>query len=307
MDDELRLGDVLSYSAGSTRRTPDGYRFVRRSGETLAPNMLLAVATRWPDMLERLHGRPPLIVNAYPATLGEFAFGIAIDTYLSPRTASRALWLAQREGLTAVVLAQPLFAAELLLAHRRSGSPWPTEVMLATGGYTMPATLEQALASELADAGSRLSVIHLYGAAEVDAGCMLARRVDGHLIYYPRGEDVSVTLDDGHVLLAREHSDGSWPEPFDSGDTAVRTPDGGFELMDPPGTRAALARFERWTRDDWQRRTGWLTMRDGEVAVQLRTSSSASSSEEIDYYDFARMAGMTWLDKPRWGDLPVTA
>jgi hypothetical protein len=307
VDDELRPGDVLSYSAGSTRRTPDGYRFVRRSGATSAPNMLLAVATRWPEVLERLQGRPPLIVNAYPATLGEFVFGIAIDTYLSPRTASRALWLAQREGLTAVLLAQPLFAAELLFGHRRSNSPWPTEVVLATGGYCMPETLEQALTSELADAGSRLSVIHFYGAAEVDAGCMLARRVDGRLVYYPRGEDVSVTVDGGHVLLAREQDDGTWSEPFRTGDTAVQTPDGGFELVDPPGTRAALARLNRWTRDDWLRRTGWMTMQDGEVLVQVRPSLSVTVPEEIEYHEFARLAGMTWLDKPRWLDLPVAA
>lgn len=306
MADELLPGDVLSYSAGSTRRTPDGYRVVRRSGQTLTTNMLAAVATRWPEVLERLQGRPPLVINAYPATLGDFAFGIAIDTYLSPRTASRALWLAQQQGLTAVLLAQPLFAAELLFAHRRSGTPWPAEVILATGGYVMPATLEGALTDELADAGSRLAVIHFYGAAEVDAACMLSRRTDGRLAYYPRGEDVSVSLDSGDLLLARRQPDGVWSEPFRTGDTAVQAADGAFELIDPPGATATLARFDRWTRDDWLRRTGWLALRDDEIVAQVRASLAVTTPEEIEYYDFARLAGMTWLDKPRWRDLPVS-
>src|SRR5947209_2539678 len=280
MDGELRPGDVLSYSAGSTRTTPDGYRWVRRSGATPAPNMLLAVAARWPEMVERLQDRPPLIINSYPATLGEFAFGIAIDTYLSPRTASRALWLAQQEGLTAVLLGQPLFAAELLFGHRRSGAPWPAEVILTTGGYVMPATLEQALERELAAAGTRLSVIHFYGAAEVDAGCLLARRAGGRLVYYPRGEDVSVSLNGGQVLLARQQEGGIWSEPFETGDFAVENADGGLELVQAAGTKAALARLELWTGDEWLRRTGWLAMKHGEIVVQVRASSRPTAPEE---------------------------
>jgi hypothetical protein len=267
--------------------------------------MLHAVAIRWPDVLSRLRDRPPLIVNAYPATIGEFSFGIAIDTYLSPRTASRALWLAQQEGLTVVLLAQPLFAAELLFGHRRSGSPWPTELILATGGYPMPATLEDALTSELADAGSHLTVIHFYGAAEVDAGCMLARRLDGQLVYYPRGEDVSVALDEGQILLARQQDGGAWSEPFPTGDYAVERADGGFELVDPPGTKAALARLDRWGREEWLRRTGWLAMHDGELKIQVRASLPTATPEEAEYHDFARLTAMTWLEKPRWLDLPA--
>ena len=84
---DLRPGDVLSYSAGSTQTGPEGFR-------KLVPGrrgMLDTAARRWPDLLDFLGDRPVLFINTYPATVGTFGPGITIDTYLSPRVFSRAM------------------------------------------------------------------------------------------------------------------------------------------------------------------------------------------------------------------------
>lgn len=99
----LNPGDILSYSAGSTQTGPDGYRIARRGGGDNGGGrnvgLLGALAARWPD-LQSLAEAPLLFINAYPAYVGDFTQGVQVDTYLSPRTADRALALAAREGFT---------------------------------------------------------------------------------------------------------------------------------------------------------------------------------------------------------------
>jgi hypothetical protein len=64
-DFDLQPGDVLSYSAGSTRTGPEGFRKLR-AGKSL----LGQAAARWPELLTAPGSRPVLFINAYPATIG---------------------------------------------------------------------------------------------------------------------------------------------------------------------------------------------------------------------------------------------
>ena len=230
---DLRAGDVLSYSAGSIQTGPEGFRKLVPKRRT----MLEAAAARWPDLLDVLGERPTLFINTYPATIGSFTPGITVDTYLSPRVFSRALQLGDAGDHPVILLGQPLFVADVLLKHIAGGWPWPKTLMLWTGGYVMPRSLEQALEAWLAPHVETLVIVQYFGAAEVDAGCLMAReRTDsGGLIYHPR-EDVEVDVAGEDLLLTlRSHDGGTIIERFPTGDLAHRHGDGWVAIGDAAG------------------------------------------------------------------------
>ncbi len=123
-------GDMLSYSAGSTQTGPSGFRRLRppaasREGKPSRGRMLDTAVGRWPELVEILGDGTILFINAYPASVGTFDFGITVDTYLSPRVLTRALQLGRVGGHSTILLGQPLFIADALLCHvaaRRSGA-----------------------------------------------------------------------------------------------------------------------------------------------------------------------------------------
>ena len=257
---------------------------------------------RWPELLERLGTRPPLVVNAYPATLGEFSFAVTVDSYLSPRTVGRALLLAAREGMTVILLAQPFFAGELLFSLARQERSWPTDVLLATGGYPMPASLERAMVDELAERGCSLEVLHVYGTAEVDAGCMLARREGGALVYRPRA-DIDVALDAESRIVVGRHDT---LDVIHTGDLARPTGDGGYELIASGASASAFAALEGWDRATWRRRTGWFTASSDNRIFQARHGIDPGS-DELAFHEFCGRTGMSWLEKPRWPNVQRSA
>lgn len=304
---DLVPGDVLSYSAGSTQTGPEGFRKLtpgRRS-------MLAAAAARWPELGDFLGERPVLFINCYPATIGTFTPGITVDTYLSPRVFSRAFQLGRAADHPVILLGQPLFLAEVLLRHEAGGWPFPETLMIWTGGYVMPQSLERMIAALLEKHVERSVMLQYFGAAEVDAGCLMAReRTDeGALIYEPR-DDVVVEADGEQLLLSLRAPEGSehdgWLiERFATGDLARRHGDDGWLIRNPrrlhPKVEAAM---ESWSVDEWRRRTGYVR-RDGEtIWIQLREGVPVRDDNELDreldHHDFARRFSFSWLAKPYW-------
>ena len=296
---DLVPGDVLSYSAGSTQTGPDGFRKLtpgRRS-------MLDAAATRWPELRGWLGERPVLFINTYPAAIGTFTPGITVDTYLSPRVFSRAFQLGRAADHPVILLGQPLFLADVLLRHEAGGWPFPETLMIWTGGYVMPRSLEQMIVALLEQHVERSVILQYFGAAEVDAGCLMAReRTDeGALIYEPR-DDVVVEVDGESLLLSlRAPSGDGWLiERFATGDLAKAHGDG-WLIRNPrrlhPDVEAAM---ESWTVDDWRRRTGYVRREDGKIWLQLREGVEVRDGHELDHWDFGRRFSFSWLAKPYW-------
>ena len=298
---DLSPGDVLSYSAGSTQTGPEGFRKLvpgRRS-------MLDAAVARWPELGGFLGERPVLFINCYPATIGTFTPGITVDTYLSPRVFSRAFQLGRAADHPVILLGQPLFLADVLLRHAAAGLPFPETLMIWTGGYVMPRTLELMIVHLLDQHVERSVLLQYFGAAEVDAGCLMARdrTDDGDLIYLPR-DDVEVEADGENLLLSlRDPSGDGWRiHRFLTGD--LTRPHGeGWLIRNPRRLHPEVeTEMESWSIEDWRRRTGYVRRDDGKIWIQLREDATVQpgSEKELDHYDFGRRFSFSWLAKPYW-------
>jgi hypothetical protein len=303
----LQGGDVLSYSAGSTQRGPTGFRHLRVAGVPRPFDLLTPIAVRWPSLIELLNGRPPIVINCYPASLGEFGFAVYVDTYLSERTSSRALQLAEREGIVPVVLGQPLFVAHMLREHVRTGLAIGPHVIVGCGGYTMPQSLEIAMRDWLSASGCELHVVQFYGAAELDAACLIGREraTDGRVRYFSRGDEIRCSEVDGNLWLHRRSEDGADSSSdgwigFDTGDPVEIYGDEVVLLPSPRYGATVAAQLESWDTDAWDRRTGYLDTPSG--AIQLRVDCSVLHPGEIDYFEFCARHRTSWLTKPAWRD-----
>ncbi len=292
-------GSVISYSAGSNQFDPDGYRILR-----FGTSVLDTVARRWPQLLAPLGVRLPMLINLYPAPTGPFEAGVLVDTYLSVRTACRALRLAATEGMAVILVGQPLLLTEALLRYARGGWGWPTGVVLATGGYPMPRSLEAFIRSIVCTKVGKMPILFLFGAAEVDAGCLVGveRAGSGEVLYHVRGPDVVVEMDGDALLLSVLGPDGTLATPpFRTGDRV--TPHGdGFIITNPRRFSSdVLAELELWSEPEWSRRTGYLDREAaGGFVAQLRAGIAQPAPDEMEYYDFARRTELDWARKPRW-------
>ena len=306
----LQAGDILSYSAGSTQTGPDGFRQINRAGLALRG----IVKAHWPERLQAFGARLPLVINAYPAMVAIPSDGVLIDCYMSVKTASRALQLAAREGMPAMVLSQPLFLGQMLMHHLEQDLPLPDAMIAVVGGYWMPQSLHHALAQRLQARGVQFSCLQGYGVAEVDAGMLWGADFDdqGRVRFRARGPDVDAQLLQGRLHLALKNADGSLRSaPFDTGDSAEFVPRTGSADIDVviSGSAARLAADVReelssWTATDWSRRTGYVARTAQGLVVQLRLGvpgDGCGARPELGFYAFADQYGATWLDKPRWG------
>ncbi len=297
----LSAGDLLSYSAGSTQTGPDGFRKVNRGGLSLTAT----VRRHWPQLLAPFGGRTPLVINAYPATIGFPTDGAMVDCYLSPRTASRALQLAAREDMPVILMCQSLFLAELLFRHVAQGFALPNAVMAIAGGYCTPHSLHAALTQLLATRGIPFTLLQGYGVAEVEAGMLWGVDYDaqGRVIYRPRGADIHAQVIDGRLHLALQDASGKLlNEPFDTGDDAIIS--GGDILISNARSRltpAVMQELESWDLDAWRRRTGYLGRHDERLLFQLREGEHPTDDRELGHYLFGDRFGFSWLNKPRWG------
>jgi hypothetical protein len=243
-----------------------------------------------------------MVLNAYPAALGNFDYAIYVDTYLSPNVASRALQLAAREDRVVFLLGQPLFVAELLIRHVQAAYALPRVIIAAMGGYLCPLSLEVTLRHLLGD-NVQFEVLHGYGVAEVDAGLFLGstRTANGDIIYEPRADAIVERAEDGRLLVGIRDADGREKlRGFDTGDF-IELLDGGGCLIRNGLSRLhpeVASRLSQWTERDWRRRTGYLNR--APYVTQLREGEAPESAEEVSFHEFAARIGMTWLRKPVW-------
>lgn len=295
----LRRGDVISYSAGSRQDGPDGFRV------TGAPNSTLSLwAERWPHLVDALSGVVSLLIHAYPAAMPHFEFGASVDTYVSARTASRALRLAVRDRLPVILSAQPLFAAEVLIRHVNSGHALPACVILITGGYPLPNSLERAL-QDVVGPATQLYIVQAYGVAEVDSALFYAcdRELSGRPRYFTRGDEIDYRIDDGELSVRINAGPGLPAGPYHrTGDFASESGDALLIRNSEESARSEmLALLERWSIAEWRDRTGYLGCESGSTLFQLREGVAPSRDGELDFWSFGARFGFSWLDKPRWG------
>lgn len=298
---KLRPGDVLSFSSGFQQRGPHGYRVLRKGG----PGPMATIAARWPGALAPFAGRVPMVINCYPANIGDFSFGVVVDSYLSGSVVARALMLAALEGMPAMVLGQPLFVADALFRHLRRGLDLPDTLLFGVGGYVMPRSLEAALVEACREKARSVAVIQGYGVAEIDASLLLSgeRDAGGQPVYYPRDPSVHVAIgDDGGLSLGLLDEHGALAtELFATGDRARREGDGlivtNAEKRVHP---AVLAMLESWSPADWRRRTGYLKY-GAQVRFQLRRDVKRESPQELDHWDYGKLFAFSWTWKPHWG------
>lgn len=295
---KLKPGDVLSYSSGSHDRGPHGFRTLHRGG-----NLRALLESKWPELFDGFGDRLPLVVNAYPAAIGTFDFAVSVDTYLSLSTGSRALHLAHLERMPVMLLGQPLYIADLIHRHLERNPVMPDTLLIATGGYIMPRSLETALRTACADHVETLRIVHGYGVAEVDAACLLAMARDefGHLLYLPRNERVEVEFDsEKQLLLSLKDADGHYIQRrFPTGDSGKPSGDA-FVIWNHQRLHPNVLKIlESWKPEDWRRRTGYLYY-GREVRFQLRKGEQARAAIECEFHEYEKRYGHYWLFKPQW-------
>lgn len=289
-------GDILSYSASSKQSGPEGYRILSSSVSYL-PDLI----QRWPILGQALGTKIPMIINAYPASLGHFPFGIFVDTYLSVQTGLRALKLAAQEGLPALVMGQPLFLAELIFRGLQQKIDWPQSLILASGGYTLPQSLQAVLTQRMEALSVMCLFLHCYGLAEVDAACLVGveRNAQGDIIYHPRNQEIHTEVFQKKLFIGYEQAEQKMIL-WDTGDFAQFLESGliiksAMSRLDP----IILNDLEGWSEQDWERRTGYLQWKEKPL-YQLREGLMPQSENELSHYSFADKFSFSWLRKPDW-------
>lgn len=323
------IGKILSYSAGSTSIDPHKYRVIDSQGAAIKMQRLVGL---FPELI-RFFADPTqsLVVDAYPASLGGMESMTRVITYLHPPTCTRALRLAASESLRAIFIAQPLAGADLLLQTLSGEMDWPEEMLWATGGYPLPASLQRSVEEWLAERGCRLSVLQAYGVAELDHTLMASMHrdddtvpiyhvVDPELECIPDENDStgkSRTIDEIR-FRGVTHSNSDRLEWIDAG-----KPGTGFRIRGDSSLyeEGVLEWLENWQPIDWENHTGHCTFQGQTIRLQRRHRSfqNVSCRKEplslqaqaklpdgvqcisMDHHEYMARHGMSWLQKPRWG------
>lgn len=330
-------GKILSYSAGSTSRDPYKFRVISDTGsanESGPPSKMRRLIETFSELPRFFMDHAnTLVIDGYPAALGGLDSMTRVVTYLHPPTCTRAFELAALEGWRSIFVAQPLAGAHLLLSALEQEIRWPQEVLWATGGYPLPASLENFIREVLADQGCRLSVMQAYGIAELDHTLLAAteRDADGRPIYYQIDDELDLSPEgtgqvDESVAFA---SLGYRGKRFPNHDqiTAV----GSTYRIGGDANRYSdqvLNWLESWQLSDWDQFTGYLTgYRSGDeqcVILQRRHCPSVAGSigtiayrlsetslgeipdgcaiSELNHFKYIERYGMSWLEKPKWND-----
>ncbi|WP_047817112.1 hypothetical protein [Rhodopirellula islandica] len=321
-------GKILSYSAGSTSLDPYKFRVID-SGQP-AEKMQRLVSTF--PALQPFFVDPSqsLVVDAYPASLGGMESMTRVITYLHPPTCIRALRLATAENRRVVFVAQPLAGADLLIQALGTQMDWPSELLWATGGYHLPASLQRSVDGWLAERGCRLSVLQAYGVAELDHTLLASmhRDQESRPIYQlvdPRLElDAEQTGGRGDSELSDHLRFGGEELPnHDRIESVV----GGYCIHGNPSLycEGALQWLEQWQPEDWLKHTGYWTERGRVIELQQRAGRSSSGStlnsvswpamtslptgvpcQSVDHYEFMSRNGMSWMEKPKWNSAAFT-
>ena len=278
-----------SYSAGSTSGSENAFRVVKND----LPARIATLAERFPRMSPYLNN--PMVISAYPASLGLSGLGPMVDTFLHPPTFLRALRAAAVENRTAIITSQPLAGSDLMLQALDA-----VDTLWTVGGYYLPKSLEHTIRSAFASRGSTVEVLHCYGVAELAHTCLAAceRDESGWPRFQPVLPDLEVSTDESSGELMLRLQD----RRVHSGDQARRTGDAWQVISNvhrlDPQVRKEL---ETWSMFDWTRRTGYLHVDGEKVMIQLRSGINPASSNQLSLNDFWQRFGGSWTTKPNWG------
>jgi len=288
-------GGIISYSAGSSSLDPLSFRITEEGSAKIGAAVLL-----FPQLVKYLQ-KTPVVINCYPATLGSFNSVIYLDTYLRPINFSRGLMLANELDTACIILGQPLTVMDLLFKHccAEPSLPTPDKVLFALGGYFAPTSFEQSISQLLNPLNVEHDLLHAYGMAEIDFGCLLGinRENESKVRFKIANPEVQVKLDDGKLLLGRA-VDGSF---FNTGDRASW--DNELLTITPGEHRISqeiMASLEQWKFQDWKKRTGHVGRKNSRLVYQLRENEDSNNDAEIDFFDFSRIFKMSWAAKPGW-------
>jgi len=288
-------GGTVSYSAGSSKLDPLSFRIAENSSGKIG-----AAVTLFPT-LGKYFQKTPVLINCYPATLGSFESVIYLDTYLRPVNFSRGLMLAETLNTSCIVLGQPLVVLDLLMQHcaMETSLPVPKQLLFALGGYYAPASMEGAFTQLLKPSVTEHDILHAYGMAEVDFGCLLGttRNAEGKILYKIASGEVQVELKNGQLFLGKT---GETPL-HNTDDNAVWDKD---SLVISPGNKRLnqeiLEHLESWNFPKWERQTGHVARVNGDLVFQLREGLEPNNNSEMEFFNFSRSFKMTWAGKPSW-------
>lgn len=317
-------GKILSYSAGSTSLDPYKFRVIDSGKPAEKMNQLVKL---FPELTRFfLDPSRSLVVDAYPASLGGMESMTRVITYLHPPTCIRALRLAASEKLRAVFIAQPLAGADLLLRALDTEMDWPEEMLWATGGYPLPASLQHNLEVWLADRGCRLSVLQAYGVAELDHTLLAAMDRDEQFRPIYQLVDHEFELETDHLVTDPDSNSRVRYRGMQlTNDDRIQKLDTGYRILGNPSVYAegVLDWLEQWDPVDWENFTGYFFCSEDSVFLQRRDRRSAnlpipatlrlsvSSAAQrtlpqqllckpINHHEFMSRRGMSWMEKPKW-------
>ncbi|MBX9704375.1 MAG: hypothetical protein K2X39_09510 [Silvanigrellaceae bacterium] len=295
----LKRGSLISYSASTTRNDPWGFRVVKNDH-----SLFKSLIVKYPEIQQQMiTDKPTLLINCYPAPIPHFELGISVETYLSKKIAHRALKLAEEVELPTILAGQPLFLAEIIFSYLEKENSFPKKILISTGGYEMPDSLEYVLKEKLSPYSSYLRILHGYGTAEVALSCLIAteRNKDKHLIYFPRSEEFKINIHDNKLFLSYVDSTGKYIiENFNTGDEIFSYENGFIIKNEARFSEKARQEFSTWTTNDWERKTGYLSF-DEKTIFQLRKHKQPLHKNEMNYFQFMEKTDFEWLNKPHWG------
>lgn len=303
------MGEI-SYSAGSSSLDPYAFRFIKS-----AEDKIFTIISAFPQ-ISSFFEKKILVINCYPASLGDFSNTLYVNTYLKKENFIRAFSLAEKEGLGVLIQGQPLAVFNFILEYQKLGLDFPKHVLIGLGGYFCPASLEDAFKTIFTKRNSNLIVVHAYGVAEVEYACFAGiRNANSQIIYKQVSKNIDSKIDrDGFLLLKNKESTGF----VETGDRVVIEEHGEDSLfhIKPSNKRmfsGICTILESFSYDHWRDFTGYVAYAESKVYLQLRAGLSNSVFKftkttevenviSLNYFDFCSRFNMTWLDKPNWGN-----
>lgn len=290
----LSTGGILSFSARST----DPLKFRRVCNAE--SDRLSSLAASFPQLAQFCVGKhPPIVVNHYPAALGPLTSAVVIDTFMRQVNFSRALHLSNILNRACIVLGQPLALGDFILKHLKEKKPLPNQMVLGSGGYTCPKSLEAYICGILQEVFVDHIFLHGYGVAEVEYGVFAGQRSaeDGVIRYRHIAKEIKWKTE-RNLLYLQKKDEADWfctnDHAFVEGDSLIIR-NGESRLAS-----VVMKELESWAPAMWRRRTGYLCYNQKKFIFQCREGVSTIGVDECEYFDFCRNTGMSFLNKPDW-------
>ncbi|NGZ07399.1 MAG: hypothetical protein G8237_13700 [Magnetococcales bacterium] len=288
--------ELISYSHGSNQMDPFAFRIVRDGDNRL--DQAIKIYPKIGSILSK----KPILVNCYPATLSKFPGTITIDTYLRKQNFSRALLLGHASDRPTIIIGQPFPVLDFFLSHLNQRLEIQKKILIVLGGYWCPGGLDQTILDLLINHAEAVEIFHAYGVAEVNYACLLGQRdpADSRILYQCVLQDVNPIIEKGRLVL--EYTDvNGFLSNFDTEDSA-EAHEGNF-IIAPSRHRVpenVVAEISSWNSQLWHRYTGYLKLNNDykSMIIQLRPGLTPNTDREMDFFEFCKLYGMSWSDKP---------